>query len=185
MSALSNYIWPLVAAGLIIGFVAGAIGFRAPLPDSTDRLAPPPPVPPEYRRMRLICLGLGLALALVAAPIWSGPLGGADRFAATIERQSRESLDYYEVPKITAHLHRGPLTRRLVLQGPADDWQRGELVRLFSQLPGVSGAQWTASPAGIPLILEAAAASVVGFLSGLALAYLIELRRRYNAQWKW
>jgi len=185
MSALSSYMWPAVAIALVIGFVAGAIGFRAPLPDSTDRLAPPPPVPPEYRRMRLICLGIGLVLALVAAPIWSGPLGAAERFVGTIERQSRESLDYYEMPKVTARLHRVPLTRRLVLQGPADDWQRGELARLLGQLPGVSGAQWASSPAGIPLILEAAAASVLGFLSGLVLAYLIELRRRYNAQWKW
>jgi hypothetical protein len=26
---------------------------------------------------------------------------------------------------------------------------------------------------------------VVGFLFGLLVAYLIELRRRYNAQWNW
>jgi hypothetical protein len=26
---------------------------------------------------------------------------------------------------------------------------------------------------------------VLGFLFGLLLAYLIELRRRYNAQWTW
>jgi len=185
MSALSSYVWPLIALALVIGLVTGAIGFRESQLASKDSLAPPTPRPPEYRRKRLICLASGFVLALVAAPIWSGPVGGADRFTATIERQAREALNYYEMPKITAHLHRGPLTRRLVLQGQADDWQRGELVRLFSQLPGVSGAQWTASPAGIPLVLEGAAASVLGFLSGLVLAYLIELRRRYNAQWKW
>jgi hypothetical protein len=28
-------------------------------------------------------------------------------------------------------------------------------------------------------------ASLLGFLLGLLLAYLVELRRRYNAQWNW
>jgi hypothetical protein len=27
--------------------------------------------------------------------------------------------------------------------------------------------------------------SVLGFVVGLILAYVVELRRRYNAQWKW
>jgi hypothetical protein len=27
--------------------------------------------------------------------------------------------------------------------------------------------------------------TVVGFLAGLVLAYVINLRRRYNAQWRW
>jgi hypothetical protein len=35
------------------------------------------------------------------------------------------------------------------------------------------------------LLLEAGIVSVAGFLVGLLLAYVIELRRRYNAQWKW
>ena len=55
----------------------------------------------------------------------------------------------------------------------------------MSQLPGVSRAQWTPSPVGPPLLLEGSAVSVLGFLFGLLLAYLVELHRRYNAQWKW
>jgi hypothetical protein len=35
------------------------------------------------------------------------------------------------------------------------------------------------------LIAEGMAVSVLGFLFGLLLAYLFELRRRYNAQWNW
>jgi hypothetical protein len=35
------------------------------------------------------------------------------------------------------------------------------------------------------LILEGTAVAIVGFLLGLVLAYLVELRRRYNAQWNW
>ena len=40
-------------------------------------------------------------------------------------------------------------------------------------------------PAAPPLIVEAAAVALLGFLFGLLLAYLVELRRRYNAQWTW
>jgi hypothetical protein len=34
-------------------------------------------------------------------------------------------------------------------------------------------------------LLEAMIVTVVGFLAGLVLAYVINLRRRYNAQWRW
>jgi hypothetical protein len=185
MNLLWSYFWPVLAAGLVIGIIAGAVGFRRPRAPSTDKLAPPPPVSPEYRRKRLVSVSTGLAFAIAAAPLWSGPLGGADRFIAHVERNAREALDYYEMPKVTAHLRRGPLTRRLILTGPADDFQSRELVRLMSQLPGVSRAQWAPSPAGPPLVLEGAVVSVLGFLFGLLLAYLVELRRRYNAQWNW
>ena len=189
MNTLLDFFGPILAAGFIIGIMAGAIGFRRVLPPQKDKLAPPPPVPPEYYRKRLISLVAGVVFAIVAAPVWSGPLGGADRFIKTVEREAREALDYYEMPKVSANLHRAPLTRRLILSKPADlnltDFQTGELARLFSQVPGVSSAQWTSSPAGLPIVLEGAAASVLGFLFGVLLAYLVELRRRYNAQWNW
>ena len=54
----------------------------------------------------------------------------------------------------------------------------------MSQIDGVGRASWEQS-GGIPLILEAELLSVLGFLLGLLLAYLVELRRRYNAQWEW
>jgi hypothetical protein len=164
MNTLWAYFWPCIAAGLLTGGIGGLFGFR------------------RKRRLPLIA---GALLAIAAAAAWHGPLGAADRFTAKIERQSREALDYYELPKVTAHLHRSPLTRRLVLVGHVDDWQRGELVRLFSQLPGVSRATWSESDVGVPLILEAVIAAIIGFLGGLLIAYLLELRRRYNAQWTW
>jgi hypothetical protein len=37
----------------------------------------------------------------------------------------------------------------------------------------------------IPLIVEASAMSLIGFSIGLLLAYLVELRRRANAEWRW
>ena len=37
----------------------------------------------------------------------------------------------------------------------------------------------------ITLIVEASAMSLIGFSIGLLLAYLVELRRRANAEWRW
>lgn len=165
MTTLLHDFWPVFVAGLVIGGLAGTIGL--------------------YRHQLKLAVAVGIALSAAAAAIWHGPAGAAERFTATAERQARESLDYYEMPKITAHLHRGPLTRRLVLTGPADAWQRGELVRLFSQVPGVSGATWSEQDAGLPLIVEEIAGALAGFLLGLLVAYLVQLRRRYNAQWTW
>ena len=166
MSTLWAYFWPCLAAGIVAGGIGGLYGFR------------------RKRRLSLI---VAAVMSILAALAWHGPLGAAHRFAATIERESRESLNYYELPTVTARLHRAPLSRRLVLTGgqQLDDWQRGEVVRLFSQLPGVSRATWSNSDAGLPLILEAVIGAIIGFLVGLLLAYLLELRRRYNAQWTW
>ena len=166
MSLLWSYFWPCLAAGLLVGVVAGLIAFRS-------------------RTRRKAALAVGLVVSLTFAALWHGPLGAADRFTMRVERSAREALNYYEMTKVTAHLHRGPLTRRLILAGTADDFQTSELVRLFSQLPGVSRAQWTNAPGGPPLIVEAFGAAIGGFLFGLLLAYLVTLRRRYNAQWTW
>ena len=37
----------------------------------------------------------------------------------------------------------------------------------------------------MPVIVEAWAMALAGFLIGLTLAYLVELRRRANAEWRW
>ena len=166
MNALWTYFWPVFAAGLVIGAVAGLFGFRR-------------------RGRRAKALAIGITASIAAAALWHEPLGAADRFTARVERGARQALDYYEMTKVSAHLHRAPLTRTLILAGPADDFQTRELARLLAQLPGVSSARWTDKSSGPPLIAEAAAVSLVGFLFGLLLAYLVELRRRYNAQWTW
>ena len=54
----------------------------------------------------------------------------------------------------------------------------------MSEIPGVSDAGWSRSSA-VPLIVEGLATAIIGFLFGLALAYLNELRRHHNAQWNW
>ena len=164
MNALWSYFWPVFAAGLVVGAIAGSIAFR---------------------RNRNLALIAGAALAIAAAALWHGPFGAADRFSTRVERGARQALDYYEMTRVTAQLQRNPLSRRLILTGPADDFQHSELVRVLDQLPGVSSVSWSPGRGGFPLIAEGALLALVGFLAGLLLAYLVELHRRYNAQWKW
>lgn len=88
----------------------------------------------------------GAAATLAMTAIWHGPLGAGDRLAARIEGSARATLDAYEMTAVEARLERSPLSRRLLLSGPADSFQRGEIVRLLDGLPGVGEARWT-SPA--------------------------------------
>ena len=90
----------------------------------------------------------GIAATLAATALWHGPLGAGDRLARQAETSARATLDYYELPMIQAKLQRSPLSRRLVLSGPADDFQRSELVRILDSTPGVIEVRW--DPASLP-----------------------------------
>lgn len=90
----------------------------------------------------------GVAAVLAETALWHGPLGAGDRLAARAEVIARRTLDYYELPMIQAHMQRAPLTRRLILSGPADDFQRAELVRILNKVPGVLDVRW--DPASLP-----------------------------------
>lgn len=185
MNALWSYLWPALAIGMVFGVVAGAVGFRVPRRALKDQADEELFITPEMRRKRILALLIGAILSLTAAALWHGPLGGADRFSTRIERELHEIMTYYEMTQVSAHLHRDPLTREVLLSGPADDFQRSEMVRLIDQLPGVRSTSWSSDGAGVPLVAEGLGASFLGFLLGLLLAYLIELRRRYNSQWNW
>ena len=163
MNALWDYFWPLFALGVVSGAILGSVWLR---------------------RKRPVFLVLGAIVALGGAWAWHGPIGAADRLVDSVESQARTSLDDYEMTQVHAHLQRGPLTRRLLLSGPADDFQRSELVKIMDQIPGVSEAEWSEAR-GIPLLVQAAMVAVLGFLLGLLVAYVVELRRRYNSQWTW
>lgn len=165
MNAFSAYFWPAFVLGAATGVVAGVIGFRK-----------------GARRSSVLAAGFLAAILLAAA--WHGPLGAADRFQARVGKGIRATLVYYEMTQLDAHLQHNPLTRQILLAGPADDFQKSEMVRLMEELPGVSSASWTGGRA-VPLIAQGVLTSVLGFLLGLSLAYLVELRRRYNAQWNW
>ena len=91
---------------------------------------------------------IGVAAVLAETAIWHGPLGAGDRMAARAEIIARRTLDYYELPMIQAHMQRAPLARRMILSGPADDFQRSELVRIMDDIPGVVDVRW--DPASLP-----------------------------------
>jgi hypothetical protein len=101
---------------------------------------------------RASILALGIAGAVGVTWLWHGPLGAADRLAAKVELAARAQLDHDEMLRVQARLERKPLSRRLILSGPADDFQRREIKRRMEALPGVAEAQW--DPAS--LTIEAA-----------------------------
>lgn len=90
----------------------------------------------------------GIATTLAFGALWHGPLGGGERFADRADRIARATLDYYELPAVSARIERGPLTRRMILAGPADSFQRSELVRIMGQVPGISAVRW--DPTSLP-----------------------------------
>lgn len=169
MSPLFDFLWPGFALGAGFGALAGSIVFRRKLAG----------------KRRLAWLAGGVAAAIACSLLWSGPMGAGQHFIDRLESDSRLTLDNYEMTAVEARLARSPLSRELVLSGPADDFQRSELVRIMATLPGVSKASWSSPRGALPLIAEGGLAALAGFLLGMFLAYLVELHRRYNAQWDW
>ena len=165
MNALWSYFWPVFALALLVGTIAGLVAWR-----------------PGARTWRILAIG-GVAMVL-AALLWHGPLGGGDRLAASTERFARQTVVYYEVPHIQARLQREPMSRHMLLSGEADAFQRRELTRMMTEIPGVSSAGW-GGRGTLPLFLEAAVVGLIAFLLGALLAYGVSVRRRRNAQWRW
>ena len=129
-----------------------------------------------------VALSLGLGATLASAVLWHGPGGAADRFVTRSERDARQMLDYFEMNQVTARIQRDPVARRLFYAGPADDFQRAELVRLGEDLPGIGEARWSPSRNGLtyplPLIVEAVALALLSFLLGLTAAAIAWYARR-------
>lgn len=91
---------------------------------------------------RMAILALGILVVIGLTWLWHGPLGAGDRFARQIETAARVQLDHDEMLRVQARIERDPLSRRLILSGPADDFQRGEIKRRMELIPGVGEAQW-------------------------------------------
>lgn len=175
MNAFWAFFWPILGFGLVAGVIAGLVGFRRR----------PKMLLADYLRRRTRVPIAGGVLCVLAALLWTGPLGGADRLVGEVDREVHQSLVENEMTMMQAHLHRGPLTRDLALSGPADDFQRGALAEALEALPGVHDASWGNAGGGVPLVLEAAIAALLGYAIGLVIAYIVELRRRYSAEWSW
>jgi hypothetical protein len=169
MNALWDFYWPAITFALVVGAITGSIAFRGP----------------GRAGRRNIALGIGVAGALAGAALWHGVGGAGERFAATVEQQARQVLVNYEMTGVQARVQRSPLARTVILSGPADDFQRRELARIMEIVPGVATARWDRRSSGLPLLAEVELGALAGFGLGLLLAYLLELRRRYRAQWRW
>ena len=179
MNAFWDFYWPVLTAAVVLGVVAGAAGFRA-----TDARRPKSR---EFRRRVASAVLIGGAVVLALGALWHGPLGTGERLASRIEHQSRYVLVDWEMAQVQARIERAPLRRTLVLSGPADEFQRSELIRILDGVPGVANVRWTnmKPPLTLPLLAEAELAALACFGLGLLLSYLLELRRRYRAQWSW
>lgn len=173
MLLLWDLYWPVLAAGLIIGVVTGTIAYR-----------------PVGRRMYSLAVhAAGVAATAAATAIWHWPVGTSATFRTTVETTVRDTLDYYEMSQVNAALEQDPLGRTLLLSGVADDFQRSELIRIMGDVPGVAEVQWQDSGQGashlLPLLAEVELWSLVAFGTGLLLSYLVEVRRRARAEWRW
>ena len=84
----------------------------------------------------------GIAATIAFAALWHGPFGAGERLAVRAEKIARKTLDYYEMPAVSARVARHPLARTMMLSGPADRFQRSELVRIMGQVPGVNAVRW-------------------------------------------
>ncbi len=146
MNPLWDYFWPIFAAGIVIGAFTGHFAYRKLRIGRGHRPEDDSELVREWRRTRKIAFGGGAAAAIAAAVLWSGPLGGADRLASRIEKPARATLDHLEMTQVSARLERSPLRRRLVLSGPADEFQRGQLVQILEDIRGVAGVRWATPP---------------------------------------
>lgn len=132
---------------------------------------------------RNVILAIGALLTLAATAFDAGPIGGNDEIANTIQTYARQQLDHDEMSKVTATISRSPLRRRLFLAGPADDFQRTEIVRRMEELPGVGEARWNHRQPmfPLPMMIEAMLMALASYVTGAILSYLIALRRRARA----
>jgi hypothetical protein len=94
---------------------------------------------------RASILALGILAVIGSTWLWHGPFGASERLAAGVDSRARAMLDDFEMNRVQARMERGPLTRRVILSGPADDFQRREIKRMIEAQPGVGEATWNPS----------------------------------------
>lgn len=129
---------------------------------------------------------LGLAAVLLVGWIHLGPLGHGTAYVSAVEQRARAVVAETGVPGIEVTLGRDPLSRHATLSGPADAFQRegqGELKGLndlVAEVEGVSGISWIDEPGeafALPLIAELWIWTLVAYLVGLGLGWLVFRRR--------
>jgi len=145
VTTLWQYYWPVVAMAVVIGAVTGSLLYNRLVISARDRLAGLETAIDDKKRKRRSTFIAGLAATLGVAILWHW--FAADRLGGRIEATVRAELKHQEMLRVSARLEGSPLRRRIVLSGPADDFQRTELIRIVDELPGVSGVRWATPPA--------------------------------------
>ncbi len=92
---------------------------------------------------------IGLAVALAAGGISHGPLGRGAMFVDRLDGELQAVIADVNLPGVTARMQREPLTRKAILSGPADQFQRegmGSLPGIDGRvlaIPGMGSIEWT------------------------------------------
>jgi hypothetical protein len=145
VTTLWHYYWVVVAMGVAIGAVSGTLLYNRLVSNARDQLAGrDTPIVDNRRKRRNIFLA-GMAATIMFAMMWHW--FASERLAAKVEATVRAELKHQEMLGVSGRLDRSPLRRRIVLSGPADNFQHAELVRIIDDLPGVSGVRWATPPA--------------------------------------
>lgn len=98
---------------------------------------------------------IGLVAVLLMGWLHHGPLGNGQALIDRLEQQAQAAVARAGVPGVSVRLERDPLSRRAILSGPADDFQRegqGELPGLndiVGEIKGISGVEWTNPPPAV------------------------------------
>lgn len=170
MGLIWDIYWPVALLGLIGGLPAGLLLFRR-----------------DGRPKRLrwaVAVG-----AVAAATFGWHALHGAGTVRSTLESRARAEIERLEMSQVAVQLQDSPVSRALILSGKADSFQRTELARILSTMNGVREARWQGTRSRqdlrLPLAIEAELLALLGFCLGLAIAYVVELRRRDRIEWGW
>ena len=128
---------------------------------------------------------IGTAASIACTALWHGAGGAGERLATTLDRQQREMLDSYEMQAIDGRTQRDPIARRIIMKGPANDFQRAELVRYTERESGVGEARWNRPKSQLtyplPALIEGIFLSLATFVAGLLVAYAAFVPRREDA----
>jgi hypothetical protein len=125
---------------------------------------------------------IGLSATILMGWVWHGPMGNGAKLIDAIEGNAKAAVAGAGLPGIEVRLDRDPLSRRAILSGPADSFQRQGmgsepgLTGIVAGVKGVGSVRWAdeggATP-GMPLLAETLILLVLAFLIGIGCAWLL------------
>lgn len=154
----------------------------------------------RLRVSRSVKILIGLAVALLVGWIGHGPLGRGAAYVDTLEVGARAAVARSEVKGISVQMNREPLARVAILAGTDDPFLRcgsASFIRgnrdcsmarretdvpgindRVAAVPGMAGLRWEPRGRVVPLLVETLGLTLLAWLVGLALGWLIFRPRR-------